>query len=59
MMPGLAFSRPFTTGILFENAISDNSKTPGRRCRCTEKVSQAGIADNLTSLLTVLQSFKS
>ncbi len=25
----------------------------------TEKVSQAGIADNLTSLLTVLQSFKS
>ncbi|AQR66210.1 R body protein RebB-like protein [Aquaspirillum sp. LM1] len=25
----------------------------------TEKVSQAGVADNLTSLLTVLQSFKS
>ena len=24
----------------------------------TEKVSQAGVADNLTSLLTVLQSFK-
>jgi hypothetical protein len=24
----------------------------------TEKVSQAGIADNLTSLLTVLQSFQ-